>query len=79
MDSEVFRLALAGNDLCQVSTVDDVRRIVRWLAPCEYYERCYIKAIYSDGTSEVIPPLWMPSLRRPFVFTWDEEDILPAA
>jgi len=76
--SEVFRVALAGNNLCQVCTTDDVRRMVRWLAPCEYYERCYIKAVYSDGTSEVLPPLWTPGKSRPFAFSWNE-DCLPAA
>jgi hypothetical protein len=78
IDSEVFRLALAGNDLCQVNTVDDVRRIVRWLAPSRDYDRCYIRADYSDGTCEIIPPDTTAAVQRPFVFMWDNEDLLPA-
>jgi hypothetical protein len=77
--SELFRLALAGNDLCQVNTIDDVRRIVRWLAPSEHYDHCYIKAVYSDGGCEVIPPEVMISIRRPFAFAWDTDDCVSSA
>ena len=79
MDSVLFRMILPGSSLCRVETANDVREVVRWLAPCERYDRCYIKAVYSDGSSELIPPTAPRSDRQRFVFVWDDEDFLPAA
>lgn len=55
--SEVLRLALSGNIFCQARTAEDVREIVQCFAPEPAYDRCYIRATYTNGKTEIVPPV----------------------
>ena len=67
--SEVLRLALSGNIFCRARNAQDVREIVQCLAPEPLYDACYIQATFTNGNTEVFPPVgaqWsMTTLKQP--------------